>query len=66
MAIDEFTYMPVPFAAGGMALGSCRCHELIFTRTPCWMPSSPRYVPHGQTAIDTFTGAGSGLSPISP
>ena len=40
--IDELTYMPVPLAAGGMALGSWRCHELIFMRTPRWMPSSPR------------------------
>ena len=43
-----------------------RRHDEIFMRTPCFTPSSPRYVPHGHTAIDTLTGHGSGLSPISP
>ena len=42
LAIDELMYIPVPLAAGGMALGSWRCHELIFIRTPLARPSSPR------------------------
>src|SRR5581483_8475696 len=66
LAIEELMYMPVPLAAGGMALGSWRCHELTFMRTPFWMPSSPRYAPHGHTAIDTLTWHGSGFRPISP
>jgi len=36
------------------------------TSTPCFKASSPRYVSHGHTAIDTWTGHGSGLRPISP
>ena len=35
-------YMPVPLAAGGITLGSMRCHDDTFMRTPCLMPSSPR------------------------
>ena len=35
-------------------------------RTPASRLSSPRYEPHGHTAIDTFTSHGNGLSPISP
>ena len=58
--------MPVPLAAVGTALGSWRRHELIFTETPLATPSSPRYVPHGHAATDTFTGHGKGLRPISP
>ena len=58
--------MPVIFAAGGIAFGSWRCHELIFIFTPLARLSSPRYEPHGQHAIDTFTSHGSGLRPISP
>src|SRR5580698_5081258 len=42
LASDEFTYMPVPLAAVGTALGSCRRHELIFVETPLATPSSPR------------------------
>jgi hypothetical protein len=49
-----------------MALGLWRSHDEIIIRTPLTSPSSPRYAPHGQQAIDTCTGAGSGLSPISP
>ena len=58
--------MPVPLAATGLMFGSMRRHVEIFMRTPLAMPSSPRYVPHGHTAIDTFTWHGSGLRPISP
>src|SRR5580698_7833944 len=53
LASDELTYMPVPLAAVGTALGSWRRHELILHVTPLAMPSSPRYVPHGQAAMDT-------------
>ena len=62
----ELTYRPVTLAAGGIMFGSWRRHEETFVRTPWRMPSSPRYVPHGHTAIDTFTGHGNGLRPISP
>ena len=65
-ASEEFTYIPVPLAAVGTAFGSWRCHEETLSRMPFAMPSSPRYVPHGQAAIDTCTGHGSGLRPISP
>src|SRR6478672_3041739 len=58
LAMDEFTYMPTPLAATGTALGSWRCQVEIFRRTPCLTPSSPRYEPHGHTAIDTLTGQG--------
>ena len=66
MASDEFTYMPVPLAAVGTALGSWRCHEDTLSRMPLATPSSPRYVPHGHAAMATLTGHGSGLRPISP
>ena len=42
LAREELTYMPVPLAAVGTALGSCRRHELILTDTPLATPSSPR------------------------
>ena len=58
--------MPVPLAATGLTLGSMRRHDDTFIRTPASRLSSPRYAPHGHTAIDTFTAHGSGLSPISP
>jgi hypothetical protein len=58
--------MPVPFAATGFTLGSMRRQDDTFIRTPFLSPSSPRYVPHGHTAIETCTGQGSGLRPISP
>ncbi len=58
--------MPVLLAAVGTALGSWRCHELILTDTPLATPSSPRYEPQGQAAMDTLTGEGSGFRPISP
>ena len=58
--------MPVPLAATGLMFGSMRRHDDIFIRTPASRLSSPRYEPHGHTAIDTFTSHGSGLSPISP
>src|SRR5580692_9269083 len=56
LASDELTYIPVPLAAVGTALGSWRRHELILHVTPLAMPSSPRYVPHGQAAMDTLVG----------
>ena len=58
--------MPVPLAATGLTLGSMRRHDDTFTRTPASRLSSPRYAPHGHTAIDTLTSHGNGLSPISP
>src|SRR5262249_37313535 len=62
----ELMYMPVPLAATGFTVESIRRQDDTFLRTPCLVASSPRYVPHGHTAIETFTGHGSGLSPISP
>ena len=42
LASEEFTYIPVPLAAVGTALGSWRRHELILHVTPLATPSSPR------------------------
>src|SRR5271165_2127179 len=55
LASEEFTYMPVPLAAVGTALGSWRCHEETLRRMPFATPSSPRYVPHGHAAMATLT-----------
>jgi hypothetical protein len=62
----ELRYCPVALAAVGMELDSLRRNEDTLALTPCFMPSSPRYAPHGHTAMATFTGALRGWSPISP
>jgi hypothetical protein len=59
-------YCPVAFAAEGSEFWPLRRQLLILTRTPCSSASSPRYAPHGHTAITTLTGAWSGFTPISP
>ena len=59
-------YWPSAFAAAGSAFWEFRRQLLILIRTPCSRASSPRYAPHGHAAIATFTGAFSGLTPISP
>ena len=59
-------YWPSALAAAGRAFWEFRRQLLILIRTPCSSASSPRYAPHGQTAMLTLTGALSGFTPISP
>ena len=66
MASTLLMYWPVAFAADGSAFCEFRRQDAILIRTPCSRASSPRYAPQGQTAMNTFTGAFSGLTPISP
>src|SRR5919198_5410898 len=66
LASPELTYWPVPLAPGGRMLWSLRFHDEILVRTPVAKDSSPRYAPHGHTAMVTLTGAGRGFKPISP
>ena len=53
-------------AARASAVWSSDWMLLVLARTPCLMPSSPRYVPQGHAAMTTWTGAFIGFSPISP
>ena len=53
-------YWPVAFAAGGSVFGPIRRKLEILVRTPCSSASSPRYAPHGHTAIATSTGLSPG------
>ena len=65
-ASTQLMYWPVAFAAEGSEFWPFRRQLLILMRTPCSSASSPRYAPHGHTAMITFTGAFSGFTPISP
>ena len=66
LASTLLMYWPVALAAAGSEFCELRRQLEILIRTPCSSASSPRYAPHGQTAMNTFTGALSGFTPISP
>ena len=66
LASCELRYWPLALAAAGSVFGPMRRHDDVITRTPCSSASSPRYAPHGQTAMITSTGQVSGLMPSSP
>ncbi len=59
-------YWPEALAARARDVWSSDWMLDVLARTPCLMPSSPRYVPHGHAAMITSTGALMGYRPISP
>ena len=59
-------YWPEALACGISESCGIRRQLETFARMPLALPSSPRYAPHGHTAIETSTGASSGYSPIWP
>ena len=65
-ARTQLRYWPEAFACGISESVEMRRQQETFARTPFVVPSSPRYLPHSQTAIVTSTGASSGNSPIVP